>query len=256
MSRRTEMEYHSNENGLIVDVSGCVMKITHNRPHLKNGGDWRSLRETGKAYQLAIDNPEEIRCIVIAGSNGYWNTGGRVLSDDPEERRNYADAIKESMEVKKKLRQPIIAAVNGDCLKGGMGLLVSADLAVAVDTAKFGLPEMRMGGVPMVVMAQIMSIPKKLLLEACYSSEYFDAQTAYRMGLVNAVVSEEEFWPTVERYVRMITDNSPALVQMTHDAYYELAKVFDDDERAALAQKLLKEKVLPQMAKEKTTYNV
>ena len=250
------MEYYSDKNGLIVEVKDHVMKITHNRPELKNGSDWRSLRETASAYKLAIDNPEEIRCIVIAGANGYWNTGGRVLSDDPEERKNYADAIRESIEVKKLVRQPIIAAVNGDCLKGAMGLLVGADLAVALDTAKFGFPEMRMGGVPMVVMAQTMCIPKKLLLEACYSSEYFDARTAYRMGLVNAVADEEHFWPTVEKYIHMIVDNPPALVQMTHDAYYELAKVFDDNERIALSQKLLKEKVLPQMAKEKTTYNV
>lgn len=250
------MEFYSNENGLIVEVKDHVMKLTHNRPELKNGGDWRSMQETAKAYQMAADNPEEIRCIVIAGSNGYWNTGGRVKSDDPEESRQYSIAIKANIEARKKLRQPIIAAVNGDCLKGAMGLLVSADLAVAVDTAKFGYPEMRMGGVPMVVMAQTMCIPKKLLLEACYSSEYFDAQTAWRMGLVNAVVPEEKFWETVDKYVHMIIDNPPALIQMTHDAYYELAKVYDDDERSALAQKLLKEKVLPQMAKEKTTYNV
>ena len=182
------MKYYSNENGLIVEVKDNVMFITHDRPELKNGGNWQSLRETVKAYQIAIDNPEEIRCIVIAGSHGYWNTGGRVDSSNPEERKKYSEAIKDNIEIRKLVRQPIIAAVNGDCLKGGMGLLASADLAVAVDTAKFGYPEVRMGGVPLVVMAQTMCIPKKLLLEACYSSEYFDAQTAFRMGLLNAVV--------------------------------------------------------------------
>ena len=250
------MEYYSDENGLTIEVKDHVMKLVHHRPEIKNGSDWRAMNEVAKAYQMAIDNLEEIRCIVIAGSDGYWGTGGRVNSDDPEEARKYSEAIKANIEVRRKLRQPIIAAVNGDCLKGSMGLLVSADLAVAVETAKFGYPEIRMGGVPVVVMSQTMGIPKKLLLEAIYSSEYFDAQTAWRMGLVNSVVPAERFWDEVDRYVHMITDHPQSLIQMTHDAYYELAKVSDDAERQALAQKLLKEKVLPQMAKEKTTYNV
>ena len=54
----------------------------------------------------------------------------------------------------------------------------------------------------------------------------------------------------------MITDKPYALIQMTHDAYYEFANISDDEERVKLAQKILKEKGLPQMTKEKTTYNV
>ncbi len=249
------MDYYSNEGGLIIEVKGPVMILTNDRPELKNGGNWQSMQQTAKAYEIAANDPD-IRVIVITGKGEYWNTGGRVKADDPEDRRKYAEAIAMNTAIKKKVKLPIIAAVNGHCLKGGMGALMEADLAVAHKDAMFGLPEVRMGGAPMVVIAQIMDIPKKLLLEACYSSEYFDAQTAYRLGLVNAVCDDDDFWPTVEKYIHMIIDNPRALIQMTHDAYFAMAELPTTSERIAFAQKMLEEQVLPQMSNEKQEYNV
>lgn len=249
------MDFYSEANGLIVKVEGPVMWMISDRPHLKNGGDWRSTEESAKAWERAANDPD-IRVIVLTGKGEYFNTGGRVNADDPEERRKYAEAIAKSLEIKKKVNLPIIAAVNGHCLKGGMGILDEADLAVAVDTAMFGYPEVRMGGVPMVVMAQNMGLPKKLLLQACYSSQYFDAQTALRIGLVNEVVDKEHFEETVNKYIHMIIDNPRMLIQMTHEAYFEMAKLATTEERVAFAQKMLAERVLPQMANEKQEYNV
>lgn len=250
------MDYYSNEGGTIIEVKGPVMTITSNRPELKNGGNWKSAEQTAKAWNLAITD-KDIRVIVLTGIGEYFNTGGRVDANDPEDRRKYAEMIARTTALKKQVRQPIIAAINGHCLKGGMGVMADADLAIAKRTALFGLPEVRMGGVPMVVLAQLMNaIPKKLLLEASYSSQYFDAETAYRIGLVNAVTDEEDFWPTVERYVHMIIHNPPLLVQMTHDAYFAMAEIQDTQARIDFAQKMLEEQVLPQMAKEKQEYNV
>lgn len=250
------MDYYSNEGGTIIEVKGPVMIITSNRPELKNGANWQSAEQSAKAYQMAIDDPD-IRVIVLTGIGEYFNTGGRVDASDPEDRRKYAEMIARTTALKKKVRQPIICAINGHCLKGGMGIVADADLAVAKRTAMFGLPEVRMGGVPMVVLAQLIgSVPKKLLLEASYSSTYFDAETACRIGLVNAVTDEEDFWPTVERYIHMIVDNPKELIQMTHDAYYEMAAIPQKAERIAFAQQFLEERVLPQMTKEKQEYNV
>ena len=158
---------------------------------------------------------------------------------------------------RKRIKVPIIAAVNGHCFKGGMGLVAQADLAVAMDTATFSFPEVRMGGVPMVVMARCMGyLPKKLALEAYYSNREYPAWRMYEVGFLNAVVDKAHFRSTVEEYIHMVTGYPRTLIQLTHEAYYAMEGISDLNERVAFSQKMLAEKVLPQMAKEKTVYNV
>lgn len=248
-------DFSMNKEGIIATVNGPVMTIRIDRPQDKNGTDWRAMEALSEAYAYVADDPD-VRVIVLTGTGDYFYTGGRVNADDPEDRKNYADTIARSGPVRRRVKLPTIAAVNGDCLKAGMGWLMEADLAVARKGVRFGFPEMRMGGVPMMVMASCMDIPKKLALEAYYSSETFDTDTALRLGLINCAVEEEDFWPTVDRYIHMIIDNPPALIQMTHDAYCAMAEMPTKAERTAYAHEMLANKVLPQMAREKTQYNV
>ena len=144
----------------------------------------------------------------------------------------YAKAIAESGASRKGVKLPVIAAVDGHCLKAGMGWLISADMAIAREDVTFAFPEVRMGGVPMMVMARCMDyIPKKIALKAYYSSEPFDAETALRFGLINEICTAEDFEKTLDRYVHMIIDYPKALIQMTHDAYYAMEAMATKKER-------------------------
>lgn len=248
-------DFNLNKEGVIVTVNGPVMKIQIDRPHEKNGMNWKAMNVLSDAYEFVASDPD-IRVIVMTGTGEYFYTGGRVNAGNPEEQRLYAEAIARSGMIKKKINIPTIAAINGDCLKAGMGWLLEADMAVAKKSARFGFPEVRMGGVPMMVMVSAMSMPKKLALAALYSSDTFDAETAYQMGLVNCIVEDEDFWPTVEQYIHKVIDYPKALIQMTRDAYYTMAELPTRKERVAYAQKMLQEKVLPYMATGKTEYNV
>ena len=108
-----------------------------------------------------------------------------------------------------------------------------------------------------MVMAGCMDyIPKKIALAAYYSSEPFDAITAYRFGLLNEVVKAEDFEKTLDKYIHMIIDYPRELIQMTRDAYYIMESMSSKQERVEWARKALVDDVLPQMAKEKQSYNV
>ena len=241
---------------LIVDIDDRgVMKIRINRPEEKNGLNYLALEMLADCYQRALDDPA-IRVIVITGDEHYFHTGGRVNVKDPEEQKRYSDGIERMQALQDQLRVPIIAAVNGDCLKGGMGLLADADLAIARRGVHFGFPEVRMGGVPMMVMAQTIQMPKKMSLEAYYSSEYFSAEDALHMGLVNCVVDDEDFWPTVERYVRMIVERPKALIEMTREAYYTMSEMPSKQARSEYAMRTLRTRVLKEMEHGKAEHNV
>lgn len=237
------------------EEQGALLKLQINTPDEKNGLNWKALEILADCYEMAI-REKEIRAILITGNDQYFHTGGRVDATNPNEQKLYSAGIERMQEMQDALTIPIIAAVSGDCLKGGMGLLADADLAIAREGVLFGFPEVRMGGVPMMVMAQTIGMPKKMSLEAYYSSEYFTANDALRMGLVNCVVPKEEFWPTVNRYVHMVIDKPRALIEMTRYAYYSMVEMPSKKERSAFAMEMLRTKVLKEMETGKTEHNV
>ena len=237
------------------EEGGALLKLKINIPEEKNGLNWQALEILADCYERAI-NDKNIRALLITGDEHYFHTGGRVNAKDPEEQRKYSNGIVRMQTLQDQLTIPLIAAVSGDCLKGGMGLLADADLAIAREGVRFGFPEVRMGGVPMMVMAQTIGLPKKMSLEAYYSSEYFSAEDALRMGLVNCVVPAEEFWPTVNRYVHMVIDKPRALIEMTRYAYYSMAEMPSKKERSKFAMEMLRTKVLKEMERGKTEHCV
>ena len=247
--------YEITKEGITLKVEGAVATLINDRPEFKNGLDWKAKEFQAECYRKIAAEPD-LRVLVFKGTGEYFWTGGRVDASRPGEKELYAKAIEHVEEARQLMDLPIIAAVNGKCFKGGIGIVAQADMAVAKKSATFSFPEVRMGGVPMVVMARCMRyLPKKLALEAYYSSEEFPAQRFYECGLLNAVCEDEEFDEVIDRYVHKIIDYPESLINMTRKAYYAMEAIADDAERVAFSQKMLAEEVLVQMTKEKTVYN-
>ena len=109
----------------------------------------------------------------------------------------------------------------------------------------------------MMVMAEtIDAMPKKKALEAYYTSWNFSAKEALEMGLLNAVVSREDFRSEVDKYVNVFLNTPKPLISMTRKAYVEMAKAEDIKSRRQIAMRMLREEVLTTMAQTKTSYNV
>lgn len=105
---------------------------------------------------------------------------------------------------------PLIARVNGHCLAGGMGLLAMCDLAVAAESALFGLPEVKVGLFPMQVIAVLRElVPPRVLAEMCLTGEPLTAADARAAGLVNYVASPETLDDKLAWLLERLVDKSP-----------------------------------------------
>ena len=107
---------------------------------------------------------------------------------------------------------PLVAAVNGACLAGGMGLLAMCDMIVAHNSAIFGLPEVKVGVFPAQVLAVLQHrIPMSILNELCITGEPVTAQRAYEFGLVNHLTDDLD--AKVQWLIARIIDKSPAAIR-------------------------------------------
>lgn len=237
-------------------VDGPIMKIIIDNPEMKNGTNYIGTNQFADCLEELNANPN-IKVGIITGNDEYFWTGGRVDPNNPGEQEKYSAGIARFEKVRSENKVPLIAAVNGDCLKAGMGMIADCDFAIARKGVIFGFPEVRMGGVPMMVMQNtIFTMPKKRALEAYLTSWNFSAEDAYMMGLVNKVVEKADFWPTVDKYARIFLDTPPIIVEMTRRAFSEMYKIKDDKVRAEFAMNMLRDEVLPAMTKVKTQYNI
>ncbi len=155
------------------------------------------------------------RCIVLTGAGDRAFTSGADvsgdLSADPAIARMVADALLKNRPYAK----PIVAAVNGDCVAGGLELLLSTDIRAAAPHARFGLPEVRwsiypFGGATVKLVQQIGYVHA---MELLLTAKLVDATEAARIGLVNRVVPAESLMAWALETAETIAANSPTAVQ-------------------------------------------
>jgi enoyl-CoA hydratase len=155
------------------------------------------------------------RCIVLTGAGERaFSSGADMsgdLSADPEVTRIVNDALLKHRPYGK----PIVAAVNGDCVAGGLELLLATDVRAAVPHARFGLPEVRwsiypFGGATVKLIQQIGHVHA---MELLLTAKLVDAAEAARIGLVNRVVPAEALMPWALETAETIAANSPTAVQ-------------------------------------------
>jgi E-phenylitaconyl-CoA hydratase len=111
--------------------------------------------------------------------------------------------------------KPIIAAIHGYCLAGGLELALACDMRIAADNAQFGMSEVLRALVPGGGGVQRLPriVPLGIAMELLLTRDMIDAQEAYRIGLVNKVVPLAELLPTAEKLARKICDNGPLTVR-------------------------------------------
>ncbi len=245
----------SKEKQLFYTIENGVMTITIDNIEMKNGLNYIGINQFADAYDV-LNSDDSIKVAVIKGSNGYFFGGGRVDPNCPGENEKYADAIQRYMKACDDNKKPVIAAVNGTCYKAGLGTVAQADIAIAQKGVMFGLPEIRMGGIPMMIMVELMDyLPKKFAMEAYLSGWDFPAEDAYRIGLVNKVVEESEFDATVQKYVDVFLNTNPELIRLTRKAYAMLSAIDEPVKRQEAGMKMLREEVLPAMTRIEQHYN-
>jgi enoyl-CoA hydratase/carnithine racemase len=162
-----------------------------------------------------LDRDDDCRCVVLTGAGERAFSSGADLAGDLSAGPETARVINRALLKNTPFSKPIVAAVNGDCVAGGVELLLSTDIRAAAPDARFGLPEVRwsiypFGGATVKLAQQIGHVHAMDLL---LTGRLVDAAFAERVGLVNLVVERERLMPWALETAAAIAANSPAAVQ-------------------------------------------
>jgi enoyl-CoA hydratase/carnithine racemase len=210
---------------------GPALWITLNRPEKRNALNAEVIAGIRAGYELAHADPE-VRAIVLTASGDKAFCAGADLAPGKGFAFDFAQpttAYANLLRVAQDSTLPSVAAVNGVCMAGGMGLLAMTDLAVAADHAIFGLPEVKVGVFPMQVLSLLQDlVPRRILREWCFGGEPFDAHAAKAAGLVNHVVPGTELQAKTEALVARLVDKSPTAIRRGKYAMRAMASMSFD----------------------------
>jgi len=203
---------------ILIDTEGSIQTITINRPSKLNALNKATIEELSKALLAAEDN-NELRVIILTGAGEKAFVAGADISE-------FAHfAIEEGKALSKKghddlfnridhMKTPVIAAVNGFALGGGLELAMSAHIRIFSENARVGLPETSLGVIPgyggTQRLAQIAG--KGRAMQMVLSAEMIDAATALNYGITNKVVPLEELIETAKKMAKKIIKNSPMAI--------------------------------------------
>lgn len=182
-----------NEEPVLVDVQGRVGVITLSRPKQLNALD-DALMDAMSQALMRFDKDEGIGAIVITGNDKAFAAGADIVAMAGW---TYMDVyqsgfITRNWETIRQVRKPVLAAVAGLALGGGCELALACDIIVAAESARFGLPEVKLALLPGAGGTQRLprAIGKAKAMDMCLSARLLDAQEADRYGLVSRVVPD------------------------------------------------------------------
>jgi enoyl-CoA hydratase len=200
-----------------LEVQDRVARLTIDRADVRNAID----RNTAAEIRAALDDvgkSENVRVLVITGSGDKVFVSGADIKD--LKNRTYKSGLEGCnnalFQAIENLDRPVIAAINGHALGGGLELALACDIRVAADDALFGFPEVGLGVMPGAGGTQ--RLPRVIGLgrakEMILTGELIDASEALRIGLVNRVVSRAELGGAVQAVVDKLLTRAPVALKL------------------------------------------
>ncbi len=196
----------SEEDGILV--------VTINRPDAKNAMT-KAAAEGIAAEMDRLDSDDNLRVGILTGAGGTFFSGmdlkGFLRGESPSvEGRGFGGVVQQPPE------KPLIAAVEGYALAGGLELMIACDLVVASAAAKFGIPEVKRGLVAAAggVMMLPDQIPERIAMELALTGDFIDAPRAYELGLINRVTDGDALAGAKELAARIVA-NGPLAVKVS-----------------------------------------
>ena len=206
-------------NNILSKNIGGLTTITINRPNKLNALNKETIQELHEAFDAA-NKDKNIKAIIVTGSGEKAFVAGADISEfanfDVKKGAKLAAKGQELLfDFVENLSTPVIAAVNGFALGGGLELAMACHFRVASDNAKVGLPEVSLGVIPGYGGTQRLPqlIGKGRAMEMVMTAGMIDAQTALDYGLVNHVTTLEELIPMAEKIASKILRNSSVAIK-------------------------------------------
>ncbi|MBC2717060.1 MAG: crotonase/enoyl-CoA hydratase family protein [Desulfobacteraceae bacterium] len=221
---------------LIYEKKDGIAYITLNRPEAQNSFDPETVVEIVDAWKDYRDD-DSLRCAILTGAGDKIFSSGadlkrliplitgarppeteadKLIHKDPYMTQN---AFLRNF----KLYKPIVAAINGTAIAGGMEILYATDIRVAAEGTKFGLQEVKWSIVPL--MGTTVKLPRQIpyakAMEIMLTGELIDAEEALALGFINKIVPKDQVMAEAERYAKIIVKNGPLAVKAVKQSALE-----------------------------------
>lgn len=207
-------------NTVLVQITDTIATVTINRPNKLNALNKETIQELHEAFDV-LESDKTIKAILLTGSGEKAFVAGADIAEFAnfsvkEGRALAAEGQKKLFDFVENLSTPVIAAINGFALGGGLELAMACHFRVASENARMGLPEVSLGVIPGYGGTQRLPqlIGKGRALELIMTAAMIDARKALDYGLVNHVVPQEELVSFCENLAGKISNNSS--VAITH----------------------------------------
>ena len=208
---------------ILYETTGTIARLTINRPESMNAFDLETARLLGERLQ-EFDADPALRVAIVTGAGNKAFCAGADLKK--MHGGSHAGGIQELWDHERQHRlgqrlhvvKPVIAAINGYCLAGGLELALGCDLRIASTNASFGCPEVRWSilhgfGAMRLPQTVGMSVAMEMLL----TGERIDARRAYEVGLVSRLVDPAALLPTAQEMAERIAQNGPLAIRVTKE---------------------------------------
>jgi enoyl-CoA hydratase len=228
---------------LIYEKDGHIATITFNRPEAKNAMDPQTIVDLVESLE-DFDKDDNLRVAVITGAGDVYCSGADLAMLIPlltGVRKPESEADKTPLgdtnfigKVALKgldIYKPLIAAVNGDCIAGGMEMLQGLDIRIASEKARFAIQEVKWGIVPGG--GSTVRLPRQMsycqAMEILLTGNMITAEEAYRIGLINKVVPHDKVMETAREYAQVISENGPLAVRYIKQSVINSIRVSQDE---------------------------
>ena len=215
---------------ILVEKKEKIATVTLNRPEVYNAMNYEAWREITNAW-IDLRNDPEIWTIVLTAAGDKAFCAGqdlkemaRLKAEAEKEGRPFVSSLPEATPTKYlEMPKPVIAAINGLAIGAGLELALACDIRIAADHARLGLREVTQAIIPGAGGTQRLPrfIPFGIALEILMTGDLISAEEAFRVGLVNRVVSLSALMPTALDLAYRINGNGPLAVRAAKEAAYK-----------------------------------
>ncbi|MBI9077981.1 MAG: enoyl-CoA hydratase/isomerase family protein [Desulfatibacillum sp.] len=214
--------------GLLYEKRNNIAYLTFNRPEARNAMDPETILQLIDAWKDYAED-KEMRCAILTGSGDKvfcsgadlgklipLFTGGKKAETDAEKAcQNDPLIVNKAILREYPVYKPVIAAINGHAIAGGMEALYATDIRIAAEGVKFGLQEAKWGIFP--AGGSSIQLPRQIpyarAMELLLTGELMEAEEALRLGFINRIVPREKVMEEAERFAGILCKNGPLAVE-------------------------------------------
>jgi enoyl-CoA hydratase len=213
--------HDTGDKRIILNVDGYIATIRVDRPEKLNALDFEMVLALERAAIL-VDNMKDLRAVILTGSGEKsFCAGGDIEAwsswDAEDFAMRWVRQGHRAFDVLARMRHPLIAAINGHCLGGGLELAVTADIRIAEEHVKLGQPESGIGIIAGWSGTQraVRRFGAQMVRRMALAGEVFDVKSALSHGLVDKVVAKGESYSAAVAMAQAITNRSPSATRLT-----------------------------------------